>query len=293
MQTVAAARVETAGEMIRITVGTMIMAALLVVAGAVSILLLGGARERRSLDRVWTGLERAGRDQRFDPAMVAGLPEPAQRYFLHAIALGTPLASHVVLRMHGTIRLRDDAAPLPMRAEQVLAPPHGFVWKARVGRGLMRIRGSDSYSDGRGRMHWRLWGLVPVVTQAGSDTDRSAAGRLGGEAVLLPSALLPANGAVWAAVDDSAARVTLDVHGEAVTFVVAVDEAGQLKRVVIRRWNGDASNGDVGYLPFVVEFGGAATFDGHTIPMQIAAGWERGGSWRPFFFAELDNATYR
>lgn len=285
----------------RIHAGGIVIAALFVAASAVSILLLGSARDRRSIDRRWAELEQGtggsthrgdvpvdqGGGQRFDPAMVAGLPEPAQRYFLHAIAPGTPLARHAVLRMHGTIRLRDDAEPVPMQAEQVLAPPHGFIWKARVGKGAMRIHGYDSYVGGRGRLHWRLWGVIPVVNQAGADTDRSAAGRLGGEAALVPSALLPANGALWEAVDDDAARVTLDVHGETVTFIIAVDHTGRLTRVVIRRWNGDPANGDIGYIPFIVEFGGESTVGGYTIPTQIVAGWERAGTWQPFFFADI------
>jgi hypothetical protein len=279
--------------MIRVDVASIITGGLVILAGAVSLVLLGSAREARSLDRRWADLEVIGEGERFDAAMVAGLPAPAQRYFLHAIAPGTPLARHAVLRMHGAIRLKDDAEPTPMHAEQVLAPPVGFIWKARVGSGVMRIRGSDAYVGGHGRMRWRLWGLIPVVDQADADTDRSAAGRLGGEAALVPSTLLPANGAVWDAVDDSAARVTLDVHGEAVTFIIAVDETGRMTRVVIRRWNGDPANGDIGYMPFVVEFEGEATFDGYTIPTQLVAGWEREGRWRPFFFAELDAASFR
>ncbi|MEA5628334.1 DUF6544 family protein [Nostoc sp. UHCC 0251] len=37
--------------------------------------------------------------------MVAELPAPVQRYFLHAIALQTPLASSVSLKMSGNFRL--------------------------------------------------------------------------------------------------------------------------------------------------------------------------------------------
>ena len=37
---------------------------------------------------------------------IAGLPEAAQRYFEHAIAPDTLLASAVRLRMHGEIKLK-------------------------------------------------------------------------------------------------------------------------------------------------------------------------------------------
>jgi hypothetical protein len=38
---------------------------------------------------------------RFDPAMVAGLPEPAQRFFKFAIAPGTPLLPVAEIDMGG------------------------------------------------------------------------------------------------------------------------------------------------------------------------------------------------
>ncbi|HSJ05520.1 MAG TPA: DUF6544 family protein [Longimicrobiales bacterium] len=273
--------------------GTVVLALMIVVAAAISVLLLGSAREAGQLRRTWSALESAGPNRGFDPSMVEGLPEPARRWLLRAIRPGTPLARSATLRMHGTIRLQAGAEPWPMRAEQVLAPPAGFVWKAEVGRGVMRIRGFDSYAAGRGRLRWRLWGLVPVVNQSDADTDRSAAGRLGGEAALVPSVLLPRYGAVWEAVDDSTARFILHVGEEEVASTVTVDDAGRLMRVVIRRWNGDETNGPVGYIPFVVTFEGESHFGGYTTPARLTAGWERDGRPDPFFVAELDDVDYR
>jgi hypothetical protein len=274
-------------------VGTVALALMVVVAAAMSVLLLGSARESGELRRTWSILESTGGADVFDPPMVEGLPAPARRWLLRAIRPGTPLARSAVLRMHGTIRLQPGAESWPMHAEQVLAPPDGFIWKAEVGRGLMRIRGYDRYAGGHGRLRWRLWGVVPVVSQSDADTDRSAAGRLGGEAALVPSALLPQNGAVWESVDDRTARFILDVDGEAVASTITVDDAGRLTRVVIRRWNGDEANGPVGYIPFVVTFEGEKHFGGYTIPARLVAGWERDGLAEPFFVAELDEAVYR
>jgi hypothetical protein len=273
--------------------GTVALALMVVVAAAISVLLLGSARESGQLRRTWSILELPGGADVFDPSMVEGLPAPARRWLLRAITPGTPLARSAVLRMHGTIRLQPGAEPWPMRAEQVLAPPDGFIWKAEVGRGLMWIRGFDSYAGGHGRLRWRLWGLVPVVSQSDADTDRSAAGRLGGESALVPSALLPRSGAVWESVDDRTARFILDVDGERVASTITVDDAGRLTRVVIRRWNGDEANGPVGYIPFVVVFEGEKNFGGYTIPARLVAGWERDGLPDPFFVAELDEAVYR
>jgi hypothetical protein len=55
----------------------------------------------------WTRLAEpaTGRAERFDPALVAELPEPARRWLTHAIAPGVPLARSVELSMRGEIRL--------------------------------------------------------------------------------------------------------------------------------------------------------------------------------------------
>jgi hypothetical protein len=266
-------------------------ALLVVAAAAVSSLLLNRAVEERSLDRLWFQLEHPRGTTPFGTEMVDGLPEPARRFFIHAIAPGTPLAESAVLHMHGS--LERDGRALPMKATQVLAPPRGFVWRADVGSGLMRIRGYDRYAHARGAMRWWLHGLIPVVSSEGPDVARSAAGRLAGEGILVPSSLLPQRGVRWEAVDDTAARAIMEVDGERIVFTVGVGVDGRPRSVTIQRWNSDAANGPVGYLPFFVEFGDAlGRFGGYTIPTELRAGWVVDGTFRPFFVATLDDATY-
>jgi hypothetical protein len=246
----------------------------------------------RSLARMWAEMDSHSSGVAFEPFMVEGLPAPAQRWLLRAIADGTPLARTAVLRMHGSIALSQGSEPWLMRAEQLLSPPRGFIWRADVGTGLIRIRGFDRYGGGAGEMRWWLFGLVPVVAEAGPDVSRSAAGRLGGEAALVPATLLPMYGVTWEAVDDSVARANMNVGGERVSFTIDVAPNGRLKRVVIDRWNSDPKNGSVGYMPFVVEFQGERIFDGYTVPAHLRAGWDRQGSVHVFFEAELDDVTY-
>ena len=72
-------------------------------------------------------------------------------------------------------------------ARQVLAPPRGFVWAATARFIGIPVIGFDRLSSGSGQMRWRLGGLVPVVSATGPDVTRSAAGRLAGETVLVPT----------------------------------------------------------------------------------------------------------
>ncbi|MEQ9561862.1 MAG: hypothetical protein RLN69_05025, partial [Woeseiaceae bacterium] len=75
--------------------------------------------------RVWRELaEKRTSTLRFEPSMIAALPEPARRYFLYTIAVGAPLRTVVEIRMAGELGLgtKDKPNYLPMQAEQLLAP---------------------------------------------------------------------------------------------------------------------------------------------------------------------------
>jgi hypothetical protein len=137
----------------------------------------------------------------FDPAIVADLPEVAQRYFACAILPGTALHRVVSLDMSGTFIL--NGTEMPMTAHQIVAPPAlGFLWKAEIGAGLMRLGGSDGYHRVAGTEEsWtKFWprGLIPLArVGATQDHARAATSRLMLEAVWAPASL-PA--AVWCAV---------------------------------------------------------------------------------------------
>ena len=81
---------------------------------------------RRSDDRTMGDWERllCGEPtvDEFDPTETNGLPEPVRRYFLAAIAAGTPLATSARLRMRGHIKV---GRWLPFRARQVAQPARG------------------------------------------------------------------------------------------------------------------------------------------------------------------------
>jgi hypothetical protein len=94
----------------------------------------------RSVRADWDRLRRRdGRPPAFDPGTVAGLPGPARRGLRHAIAPGTPLWPSVELTMRGEIRL---GTWRRFTARQVLAPPHGFVWRPGPGCSVSRSPGS-------------------------------------------------------------------------------------------------------------------------------------------------------
>lgn len=204
---------------------------------------------------------------------MSGLPEPARRYLLHAIAPGTPLAGSVQLGTVFTMKLKREAAwPTELVGRETLAPPHGFVWTARARRSPVGFRVRDHYADGQGGVKVTLFGIVPIVNATGPDVTRSACHRLAIESIWLPSSLLPREGIRWDAVDQTHARVAMTIDGEAVPLTLGVDPSGGLREVTMLR------HGDVGVpawqpISYGTRVEAEASFGGYTIPTRLRGGW--------------------
>lgn len=148
--------------------------------------LFGHVRYRSAMseaDRAFASVARPVRPTttRFDPAMTAGLPEVARRYFAHAIAPGTPLSSVALLEMEGTFLLgdRDNYQTYAMKAREVLRAPAEFVWVPRLSSGLLTVSGSDGLAAGTAWTRFFAAGTVPVAAvETSPDMVRSAAFRL-------------------------------------------------------------------------------------------------------------------
>jgi Family of unknown function (DUF6544) len=102
----------------------------------------------------------------FESAMTESLPEPARRWLNHAITPGQPVARAVIVDMRGNVRL---GRWIGFRAVQVIAPPAGFVWAARVRWGPWWLGRHDRCSDATGEMRSTpRWFSVPGVSVASS-----------------------------------------------------------------------------------------------------------------------------
>lgn len=224
---------------------------------------------------------------RFDPEMVADLPEPARRYFAYAIEPGTPLLPVAVIEMTGEFSLgtKEDPRYQPMEARQILAAPEGFVWAMRTGGG-MPVSGSDTGKWTR----FRIFGLIPVARQGGDpDHTRSAYGRYVGEAVIwTPAALLPGPGITWEAVNEDTARVIVE-HGPLSQAVdVTVDSDGRPVTAVFQRWS-NANRDKVHRLqPFGAVMSDFREVGGYRLPFRVEAGNLYGTEdYFPFFRADV------
>ncbi len=230
---------------------------------------------------------------RFDPEMIADLPEPARRYFLYTIEPGTPLYTVANITMTGQFGMGDKSSPnyLEMTATQTLAIPAGFIWKMRARRGLLRLSGSDSE---RWTRFW-LMGLLPVA-RMGGDTDhrRSAFGRYVAEAVFwTPAAVLPGPGISWTQLEPDCARLTVNHQGLSQSIDVTVAADGQPTEVRFERWSNANTDKQYRLQPFGGYLSGFRSFAGYRLPTQVEAGNHFGtDAYFAFFMAEVTDVEF-
>ena len=111
---------------------------LLILVVAVTVALWFWRQSDHTADRaVITGLAtlQPAAPERFDLALLEGLPEPAQRYFRYTIQPGTPLYTVARISMNGKFGMGNRESPdyVHMQATQVLAMPVGI--RPLCGRG--------------------------------------------------------------------------------------------------------------------------------------------------------------
>lgn len=266
--------------------------------------LIGGAAYRwagaRAEDRTWAAISAAAdrSPERFNPAMLDGLPEPARRYLAHAIAPGTPLRTTVELEMRGTFLLGDDRAsaqPYAMTASQILAPPDAFVWRPRMRSGAMTITGSDGLQVGEAWTRFWLLGLIPVanVRSRGEDLVRSASFRSAMEGIWAPATFLPLNGAHWRELGSDRARVTVPTGAGPISLDLTLAPDGRVTEITGQRWSNANPEKRFRFQPFGGTMEAEATFGGFTVPSRVKVGNHHGTpDYLPFFQVELTAACY-
>jgi len=274
-----------------------------------TLLLLAGAglglwvhsRDQAQARAVWAALEaaREADPPRYDPAMVADLPEVAQRYFFRTIEPGTPLHRVVRLEMEGSFIMNGN--PLSMTARQMLAPPaRGFVWQAEVGQGLMQFAGSDGYHRPAGGTvtSWtKFWlrGVIPLARIGGNPDHASAAAtRVMMEAVWAPASLLPQFGAEWVQTGPDSAEIRFaDVQGIE-PMQITLDAEGNLIEVQALRWTDANPEKSWRLQPFGGRMLQMGRVEGFLIPTQVEMGNMYGTpDYLPFFLARITRAGFR
>ena len=250
-------------------------------------------RDSQEIENIWQSLESNATTEYFRTEMVADMPEAARRYFLHAIAPGTPLASWVHLTMRGSFGNGEKEKWMPMEAEEIINAQKGFVWKAAVGKKFFPAVGADYYTQGVGKIAFSLWGIVPCLHAKSPDVSRSALGRWVAELIWLPSAWLCQNKIDWYEIDNNNFVASLTVDNEIANLTFTVDDKGKLQKISLYRWGNQTAGKIYQYLPFGGECEEESTFSGLTIPTKVNVGWGFGtDNYSEFFRAKVDQAIF-
>jgi hypothetical protein len=221
--------------------------------------------------------------RRFDAALTAGLDEPVQRYFTHAIADGAMLAAHVRLSMRGRIKV---GRWMDFTAQQKLGDDHEFEWRARAGwRRFKPLHVVDNYAGGAGGTVGKLFGYVPFLHAVDANTARAAAARAAAESIWAPASLLPQRGVKWQAEDQSTIVARFEAPPEHPEVQLGIDEIGAVQSVSLDRW-GNVGQEHFGYIPFGADILAEQRFGDYTIPSHMVVGWWYGTPrFEPFFEA--------
>lgn len=234
--------------------------------------------------------------QVYSPEMVSHLPEIAQRYFNHAIAVGTPLATTVELHMIGEFRLgeKDKYKRFDMQARQILSPPRAFVWMADMKSGPTVVNGSDGFYQGQGWVRFWMFRAIPLVQAAGDENlNRAGTARPLVESVWAPATLLPQNGARWEALDPSHAKVSFGAGDDLLEMILTIDNSGRPLDISTQRWSDVNPEKKYKYHTFGGTLDAEATFGGFTIPSDVNVGYHYGSkAYFPFFTGHISNAVF-
>lgn len=235
-------------------------------------------------------------DLTYDPDDVVSLPAPVRRYFETVLDEGRPYVRTVRLEQRGQFRLGDAASPWkPLEATQhVTVDPPGFVWDATVRLApFVPVRVVDAYVGGEGSLRTRVLSALTVADAGPSfELDAGELQRYLAESVWYPTALLPAEGVRWTAIDGRSARATLEHDGTTVSLTFHFGDDHLVERVVVE---GRPRAVDDGFEPtrWSGQFSEYRERGGLLVPTEADVEWNLPDGDLPYWRAEIAEIEYR
>jgi hypothetical protein len=108
------------------------------------------------------------------------------------------------------------------------------------------------------------------------------------EAVWYPTALLPAAGVEWEAVDETSARATMTDGDVTASAVFHFGEDGRVERVTAKRYRQETDD----FAPWVGSFDAYKRHDGVEVPTAAEVAWRTPDGDRPYWRATVDPGAY-
>ncbi len=207
---------------------------------------------------------------RYHIAELAGLPAPVQRYFRAALTDGQPVVTAVRLTQTGRFNMSATADQWkPFTATQAFTTARpGFVWDANITLiPGVPVRVVDAYIAGEGLLRPTILGLYAIGTLQGTgEIARGELLRHVAESVWFPTALLPSQGVVWQAVDDTSATATMTDGPVSVTMLFRFDAKGLITFVRVEARATTVDGGTV-LMPWECRMSNYQTREGMRVPL--------------------------
>ena len=150
----------------------------------------------------------------------------------------------------------------------------------------------DAYVAGEGLLTAKLFGLLTVMKQSG--TPELAHGeliRFFAEAAWYPTALLPSQGVVWEAIDDTQASATLNDGITTVKLVFQFDAQGLISSVRSEGRTREVDGGQV-VTPWQGRLWDYELRDGMLIPLEGEVAWLLQEGLKPYWRGRIQRIEY-
>ena len=232
---------------------------------------------------------------RYSPDELASVPAPVQRYFRAVLTDGQPIVTAVTLTQSGMFNLGKTAdlwKPFTATQSFTTARP-GFVWDANIAMAPgVPMRVVDAFIAGEGLLRPTVLGLFAMGTLQGTgEIARGELLRHFAESVWFPTALLPSQGVVWQAVDDTSAQGTMTDGPISVTMLFRFGADGLITAIHVDGRATTVGTATV-LMPWECRMSDYQTRDGMRVPLTGEALYITPQAEKPYFKGTIDTISY-
>jgi hypothetical protein len=232
---------------------------------------------------------------RYHATELAGLPAPVQRYFRAVLTDGQPIVTAVTLTQSGIFNLGKTADQWKhfTATKRFTTTRPGFVWNANITMlPGVPVRVVDAFIAGNGLLRPTILGLYGLGTMQGTgEIARGELLRHFAESVWFPTALLPSQGVVWQAVDDTSATATMTDGPISVTMLFRFEADGLISAIHV-----DGRATTVGtetvLMPWECRMSNYQTRDGMRVPLTGEVLYITPLGEKPYFKGTIETVAY-
>ena len=232
---------------------------------------------------------------RYHATELEDLPTSVQRFFRAALTDGKPIVTAVTLTQNGLFNMSataDQWKPFTATQQFTTARP-GFVWNANITLFPgMPASVVDAFIAGNGLLRPTILGLFGLGTLQGTgEIARGELLRYFAESVWFPTALLPSQGVVWQAADDTSAQATMTDGPISVTMLFRFGTDDLITSVSVEGRATTVGTATV-LMPWECRMSNTQTRAGMHVPLTGEALYITPQGKKPYFKGTIETLAY-